>query len=352
MMTFRYIGSKARLVEELAKHIGSPNQTGGMFVDAFCGTGAVAETAMKLGWPVWLNDHMVSAGIISAARLISKNEANFKCFGGYSEALKILNGLEPLHGFIWREYSPASALTAGVERRYFTEENAGRIDAIRSQISLWKKDGQLNRQEEQLLIADLLSATNRVANIAGTYGCFLSKWQSQAFNNLELLQRELNPQPTTVRITCEDVSNLQVNPNDLVYLDPPYTKRQYAAYYHILETIVINDEPEVQGVSGLRPWQMKASDFCYKKRALDALTNLIKKLNSNRILLSYSEEGHVPINQLMDNLSQIGSATPFKLMKVGRYRPNKTASMARSTVSEYLIVIEKDKLSSVREEVI
>ena len=40
---------------------------------------------------------------------------------------------------------------------------------------------------------------------------------------------------------------------DTVYLDPPYTKRQYAAYYHILETISLGDEPIVEGICGIRP---------------------------------------------------------------------------------------------------
>lgn len=352
IITFRYIGSKARLVEGLAEHIGTHSKSDGMFVDAFCGTGVVAETAMKLGWPVWLNDHMVSAGIISAARMTSVNEVTFKFLGGYFEVLNILNNLDPIQGFIWIEYSPASSLIGTIERRYFTEENAGRIDAIRKQIDLWKCAGQINNTEERLLIADLLSATNRVANIAGTYGCFLSKWQNQASNSLVLLQRDLLSQPTFVQVTCEDVSNLQVNSNDLVYLDPPYTKRQYAAYYHILETIAMNDEPVVKGVSGLRPWQAKASDFCYKKRALGAITDLIINLKSNRILLSYSEEGHIPIDDLLNKLAQTGSVTPYKLMKIGRYRPNKTASLISSTVREYLIVIEKDKLPTVKGEVI
>lgn len=34
---------------------------------------------------------------------------------------------------------------------------------------------------------------------------------------------------------------------DIAYEDPPYTKRQYGAYYHILETIAIGDEPEITG---------------------------------------------------------------------------------------------------------
>ena len=49
---------------------------------------------------------------------------------------------------------------------------------------------------------------------------------------------------------------------------PADTKRQYAAYYHILETIAHGDEPVVEGITGLRPWKSKASDFCYKRRAL------------------------------------------------------------------------------------
>ncbi|MCX7595484.1 MAG: DNA adenine methylase [Fischerella sp.] len=346
-MSFRYIGSKARLAEFIAKYIGTPASSSGFFVDAFCGTGVVAETAAKLGWPIWLNDHLISAGIIAASRLVSETEVPFSNFGGYSKAVSLLNELKPAKGFIWREYSPASLQLTGVERRYFTEENAGCIDAIRAQICLWKENGLLNKIEEQLLIADLLGATNSVANIAGTYGCFLSKWTDKATCKLALVPRELLPRPICVRITTQDVTKLQVSPNDLVYLDPPYTKRQYAAYYHILETIALGDEPIVEGVTGLRPWQEKASDFCYRTRALRALTELVIGLNSRRILLSYSEEGHIPIDDLVHSLSRIGTVIPKALTNIGRYRPNQTASSKQSSVCEYLIVIEKQVQTNV-----
>lgn len=340
-MTFRYIGSKARLAEHLAEFIGAPTTKEGRFVDAFCGTGVVAEIAAKLGWPIWLNDHLVSAGIVAAARLISKGEVSFKSLGGHAKAIKSLNTLPAINGYIWREYSPASKKALGIERRYFTEENAGRIDAVRAQIREWKNAGSLTDIEERLLIAELLSATNRVANIAGTYGCFLAKWTRQSESVLALHPNKLKPQKTEVIISNEDVAKLIVQPDDLVYLDPPYTKRQYASYYHILETISLGDEPVVEGVAGLRPWRDKASDYCYKTRALHALSNLITNLNAKRILLSYSAEGHVSIDDIHKKLEYIGKVETHAITNIGRYRPNKVASATSSSVSEYLIVIDK-----------
>ena len=40
-----------------------------------------------------------------------------------------------------------------------------------------------------------------------------------------------------------------------VILIPHISKRQYAANYHILETLHGNVEPEAIGDSGLRPWR-------------------------------------------------------------------------------------------------
>ncbi|MFL5346354.1 MAG: DNA adenine methylase [Hyalangium sp.] len=340
-MTVRYIGSKSRLVSALAPFIGSPKPSDGVFVEPFCGTGVVAEEAARMGWRVRLNDHLKSATIMAAARLTSKSQARFASLGGYRQVLEHLNALPPTSGFTWREYSPASLREVGIQRMYFTEENAARIDAIRQQVAQWAAERAVSATEERLLLADLLAATNRVANIVGTYGCFLSHWLPQAREPLQLAMRDLFPHRVHSEILIGDVHAVPVAPEDLVYLDPPYTKRQYAAYYHILETIAVGDTPAVEGITGLRPWRDRASDFCYRTRALQALHKLVARLAARRVLLSYSSEGHVPLDALMRGLGQLGSVSVHELKVVGRYRPNRAARDAAAAVSEYLLVIER-----------
>lgn len=340
-MTLRYIGSKSRLHQELSSFISAPN--GGRFVDAFCGMGSVALMAAEKGWPILLNDHLHYAITISRARLLSQPEIAFSYWGGYDQAIATLNDLEGIHGTVWTEYSPASlqASEAHIERRYFTEANASRIDAIRAAIQEWRDQGFIEEQEFTLLIADLLEAANKVANIAGTYGCFLSKWTSQSQRTLQLQSRPLREHLVSVEWHVGDVKQAIIKPSDTVYMDPPYTKRQYASYYHLLETITLGDHPIVEGVAGLRPWQHLASDFCYKRKALQALSTLIHNCPAHRLLLSYSNEGHVDLTELQQALHDLGTIETHPLKTIGRYRPNVTASATGASVKEYMMVIER-----------
>ena len=340
-MGLRYIGSKARVAAEIVDKLGAPETPGGIFVDAFCGTGSVAVAAAEAGWGVHLNDSLRSAAITATARLVSQEQAQFSGLGGYEAAVAALNELPGTVGFISREYSPISVEISGVERKYFTVANARKIDAVRAQIAAWYAVGEVTELEHALLLADLMAAVNHVANTAGTYGCFLRDWTTTAMRPLRITPRALAEHTLQLGVSVGDVLDVEYQPEDVAYFDPPYTKRQYAAYYHILETVAAGDEPEVGGVTGLRPWKHLASDFCYRSRALTALDRLVDECGAGRVLLSYSNQGHVSRAELEAVLSQHGELTVHRLGAIGRYRPNRAAAAHSSDVNEYLFDLRK-----------
>lgn len=339
----RYIGSKARIVRDIMRLIGSPSN-GGTFVDVFAGTGVVSREAALWGWNVKANDHLVSSSLVTVAGLLSARDVPFSNLGGYRNVLAQLQMAPPREGFVFREYTPSGQSRGGQERLYFSQANGAKIDGLRAQIEQWNLKGWLSSAEKSLLLADLLGAANAVANIAGTYGCFLSYWSDAALKPLQPSPRELLPSPVQFQVSTRDAFEVECQPEDVVYLDPPYTKRQYAAYYHLLETIAVGDEPLVEGVTGLRPWEEKASPFCYKSRALDALVRWIRECRAERIFLSYSSEGHVELDALHGALKGLvgidGSVKVHALAKIDRYRPNVAAHQGASQVTEYLLEIE------------
>ena len=152
-MGYRYIGSKARIADAIIDYIGNGKESEGRFIDLFSGTGIVASTAASNGWRIVINDMMRNALVMSEASLLCTKEVPFEKLGGYANAQKMLNGLCGERGFFWREYSPASLNVVGVERKYFTEKNAMKIDAIVKQIHEWKRTDLISEKEFSLLMS-------------------------------------------------------------------------------------------------------------------------------------------------------------------------------------------------------
>lgn len=119
---------------------------------------------------------LVHAGVISSC---SENP--------YHEILAYLNGLAPKQSFFYREFAPAGTPLNGCPaRKYFTSENAERIDVIREKINEWIESGIISASEESLLKHTLIMAVNEIANISGTYGYFLSDFKKNATEQLQL----------------------------------------------------------------------------------------------------------------------------------------------------------------------
>ncbi|MCA8959192.1 MAG: DNA adenine methylase [Planctomycetes bacterium] len=86
---------------------------------------------------------------------------------------------------------------------------------------------------------------------------------------------------------------------DLVYLDPPYTADNYSRFYHVLETIVSYDYPELeeragQITKGRYPVRARRfqSDFCRADRVEGAFREVVSLCAERKIklLVSYSPD--------------------------------------------------------------
>lgn len=340
-MAYRYLGNKARLANVIVGAVREIAPPGARVADPMCGTATVADHLATAGYRVVAADELTFPVLHARVRLLCDGEPAFAGLGGYDEAVATLNSLRPVEGFFCAEYGDAGVPRNGCRpRRYFTGENARRIDAVREELGSWRAHGRLTDSEHGLLTHDLIMAVNRVANIAGTYGYYRSSWNRAALQPLLL-------RPSTLPTGRRGHSVHQGRVEDLVgtmeadvlYLDPPYTKRQYAGNYHILETLAAADEFDPVGEGGLRDWYGQYSAFCSKRLARDAFRTVLERNTARWILLSYSEDGVVPPEDLVALLSEYGDVSRRDIT-LPRFRSN--GGPTRS-VTEHLYCVDTAK---------
>ena len=342
-MSYRYIGNKTRLLPVLLESFQEVVQDGATVADIMCGTASVSEVLRQHEYRVIASDIMTFGVYHAHVRLLLSRPPGFAKTGfkGYPDVLEYLNSLNPIEGVFFKEYSPDGKPACGRDpRKYFSGYNAGIIDAITVQLNQWQTKGIISQLENSLLRHDLVLAANRVANIAGTYGHYRSELGRAAQATLDLRPSLPCNRHRTDHIvhqgSAETVAPLIKA--DLCYIDPPYMKRQYAANYHIIETIARGDTPVAIGASGLRPWRDQYSDFCSKVKIRDAFRAIFNGAECNQFMVSYSEDGLLSKEQLMELFSEIGTVT-LKEIPFSRFRSN--AGGQGGTVIEYLFHIRR-----------
>lgn len=102
---------------------------------------------------------------------------------------------------------------------------------------------------------------------------------------------------------CMDFHDLLNSQNivdvDTIYLDSPYTQEQYSRFYHILETVVKYDYPEVNFKAKYRNDRFQSS-FCYKGRVEQEFATIFDycKTNLKNLVISYSDKGLLDVATL------------------------------------------------------
>lgn len=360
-MGYRYIGSKTRILSELLETIKRLAPRGRRIADLMCGTSAVSAALREHGYSVIANDLMTYSYYHAQVSLLFTKPPEFKRARSFIDAhcpnqsgelfpmtpyermIRALENSPSRKGYFWKEFSGEGRPRQGTPpRNYFSPENAKKIDGMRKSLADLKSFGQLSRLEHSLLLHDLIMGANDVANIAGTYGHYMAKISGRAKDPIRLTPTQLlirndagmhkvhrgYAEKVAAKITC-----------DLCYIDPPYMKRQYAANYHVLETLAREDEPEAVGVSGLRPWRDQYSNFCTKTRIQDSFRQIFGKMNCRDFLISYSEDGLLSVKALKDLCGEFGRVE-VRTLTNKRFRSNN--SPLAPSLTEYLIHLSKN----------
>lgn len=346
---YRYIGNKTKLLPFIMKSTEEIIGKRGTVVDLMAGTGLVSSEFRKRGYHVIASDmmtytkwHLITQIMMDKAPSFERLEMSAEeGERRYLEVLGYLNNLQAIKGYFYEEFSPEGTPENGCEsRKYFSAQNACKIDAIREKINEWVYEGKITELEEAVLKHSLIMAVNKVANISGTYGYYLAEMKKNALEQIKLEPIEFYEgnieYNRVIQGFAEDIAcDLKA---DLCYIDPPYMKRQYAANYHILETIARGDYPVAEGKSGLRNWWDQHSKFCTKTKGLQSFEKIVAEMDCNNFIISYSEDGLFSLEQLVSLLSKYGNVE-VEYIDYNRFRSNQSKLPKR--LSEYIIKLKK-----------
>ena len=209
-------------------------------------------------------------------------------------------------------------------KKPFQRHNTERLDAIRNRID----ELSLDWEDKCVVLTSLMFALDSVDSTLGHYAAYLSNWSPRSFNKmiLRLPRRFKTDQSMHTVLRMDIFEAIRERSFDVAYFDPPYgsnnekmppSRVRYGAYYHLWKTVVLNDRPKLFGKAGRR--EDSRDELChslfeeYRKDvhgryiAIDAIDRLIREVQADYVLLSYSSGGRATKQELMDSLSSNGT---------------------------------------------
>lgn len=340
----RYLGSKETLTDSIRALLHNHNLLQGnlVFFDAFCGMGAVADSVKSIYSHIIINDSLKCSTIFTRGRLYA-NRCTFERLGFDPFAFFNENN-NTFHGFIYQNYS-----LGGSERMYFSEENAARIDYFRMQIEEWKEQAQITEDEYVYLLACLLESVSDVSNTAGVYGAFLKHWDKRALKPIVFSKIDSNDGQCDIIENKNDkiekiISDIEC---DILYLDPPYTQNQYGTQYHLLETLILNDNPTISRVTGSRPTTPMRSNWSKMYHAHILFEKVVAETKASHIILSYNNDGFMSKDYIEKTLKCLGIEETYDCVSIDYKKYNNTKCQGADGHQEYLFYIQKKPANEV-----
>ncbi len=339
----KYIGSKRLLVSKIVEIIDALPEIE-QVTDLFSGTSRVGMALKKSGRLVRANDHNHYAHMLGLCHVAA--DANHLT----EPALDLIKELEtapPVDGWFTQTYCRDS--------RFFHPDNGVIIEGMRRHLDSLELEPTLRA----IGLVSLMEAADRVDSTTGVQMAYLKKWAARALKPLSLRLPEMLPGKGEA--TQLDATEAATLPADLVYMDPPYNQHDYHSNYHLWETLIRWDEPEVYGVACKRiDCKTHKNPFNSKRKIATAMAAVVEACRAPYMVVSFNNEGFLGREQIESMLEKKGKIEVFSLdhpryvgARIGIYNPKgkKVGKITHTRNKELLFVVAPDEadLDPVRE---
>lgn len=350
-----YIGNKRKLLTYIESVVISIQQEINKkklnCLDGFSGSGIVSRMLKQYSKTLYVNDLENYSYVLNKCYLKNVNSNKLK------EIVKNINYLNSIKnkvpqepGIIERLYAPKETYNIKKgERVFYTTENARRIDNIRKSIDLFE-------EEKEYYLGPLLYKSSVHTNTSGVFkgfykkkGVDLGQFGGENKHCLERITGEISlPIPVFSKFNCEvnilnrDINNLisDLTDLDIAYYDPPYNQHPYGSNYFMLNLIVDYKEPQELSLNSGIPKNWNKSGYNKIAESKLLIEDLFKNTNSKFILLSYSNEGFVPIPDIIKISEKYGKTTSIEIPHI-KFRGGRNRDQQNNHVKEYIIILKK-----------
>lgn len=333
----KYIGSKRRLVDRVLEAASRAGRVGTL-LDLFSGTSRVGHAFKRAGWRVVANDHNAYAEAL--ARCYVQADAG-DVLDDAERLVREFNGLRGEPGYFTETFC--------VRSRYLQPRNGARVDAIREAIA---RKG-LPPELEAVMLVSLMEAADRVDSTTGLQMAYLKAWSPRSRHDLTLRVPDVLPRARMGKgaamglDAAEAASRVEA---DVAYVDPPYNQHSYLGNYHVWESLVRWDKPEVYGVACKRvDVRERRSAFNSRRECAAALRSVLESIRAPLVIASFNDEGFIPRAEMEAMLAETlggevetaGHEYPrYVGAKIGIFNPRgvKVGTVGRLRNTEYLYV--------------
>lgn len=333
---FRYFGSKHSSATQVAQ-LATTGFSGTTAADAFGGLGTIGAVLKRSGFKVTTCDVLKLPNAFQHARIVCQERPRFTrlrkaaCLQTGSAILEHLDTRRADRSWLVTEFS--------TQRQFFTRDNASRIAGAWNAIKRWNEDGLLSESERKYLLASFLNSMDPCANTAGTYYAHLKLWHRKALKPFHMKWIPVQKGVAGGQALVGDALDvLRGKTFDLLYLDPPYNRRDYSRYYHLPESLASLKRPDTNpdSASGVPIRMLDASPLIRKSAEASYLQELISSVHWKRLVVQYCEGSEIPMSELREMLRQTGKLQEHVLPALGYT----TAAQARQH-KHHVFIIDK-----------